>query len=163
MATDPSFLKRLEQPFIGIGEQYLAFKRYCPATVVIIDNDKTVQWEGTIQPTPISREYRVVVKYTLSHPPICIVKDPDISALAEGRKIPHTYRNHTGIKGTQLCLYLPAIKRKNKVSEWQPTMFLANTILPWASIWLLYFEFWLSSDVWDGGGVEHDESEVSGR
>lgn len=163
MATDSAFLKRLEQPLIGIAEQYLVLKRYCPGTVVIIDNDKTVQWEGTLQPTPFSREYRVVIKYTLSHSPVCIVKGLDLSALAEGRKIPHTYLNKTGIKGTQLCLFLPVIKQKNKLSEWQPTMFLADTILPWASIWLLYFEFWLHNGVWDGCGVEHEVIEESGR
>tara|TARA_R110002167_G_scaffold49026_3_gene143951 strand:- start:1939 stop:2430 length:492 start_codon:yes stop_codon:yes gene_type:complete len=163
MATDPSFLKRLEQPLIGIREQYLALKRFCPGTVVIVDNDKTVQWEGTLQPMPFSREYQVVIRYTLSHPPVCIVKDPDLLALAEGRKIPHIYQNQTGIRGTQLCLYLPVVKQKNKVSEWQPTMFLANTILPWASIWLFYFEFWVSSGEWNGGGVEHNVIEESGR
>ncbi|WP_300321486.1 hypothetical protein [Idiomarina sp.] len=163
MATDSSFLKRLEQPEIGIREQYLALKQFCPGTVVITDNDKTVRWEGTLQPTPFSREYRVVIKYTLSHPPVCVVKEPDLLALAGGREIPHIYQNQTGIKGTQLCLYLPAVKQKNKVSEWQPTMFVANTILPWASMWLLYFEFWLSNGKWDGGGVEHDVIEERGR
>lgn len=159
MATDPSFLKRLEQPLIGISEQYLALRRHCSGRVSIIDNDKTVVWEGILQPTPLSREYQVTIKYTLSNPPICVVKAPDLLALAEDRNVPHTYKNQTGIKGTQLCLYLPVIKQKNKIGEWHPTMFLANTILPWASIWLLYFEFWLHSGVWDGGGVEHDISE----
>ena len=163
MATDPLFLKRLEQPEIGIREQYLSLKQFCPGTVVITDNDKTVQWEGTLQPTPLSREYRVVIKYTLNHSPVCVIKEPDLSVLAKGRKIPHIYQNQTGIRGTQLCLYLPVIKKKNKVSEWQPTMFLANTILPWASMWLVYFEFWLASGEWDGGGVEHDAIAESGR
>lgn len=44
--TDPSFLKQLEQPLIGIGEQYLALKLFCGGKTVIMDNDKTVQWEG---------------------------------------------------------------------------------------------------------------------
>lgn len=163
MATDKSFLRRLEQPEIGIRDQYLALKQFCPGTVVISNNDKTVQWEGTLQPTPFSREYRVVIRYTLSHPPVCIVRDPDLPALAEGRAIPHVYQNQTGIRGTQLCLYLPVVKQKSKVSEWQPTMFLANTTLPWASMWLLYFEFWLSSGEWDGGGVEHNVIQESER
>jgi hypothetical protein len=161
--TDPSFLKQLEQPLIGIGEQYLALKLFCGGKAVIMDNDKTVQWEGTLRPAPFSREYFVIIKYTLGHPPICVVKDPDLSVLAEGRKIPHIYRNQTGIKGTQLCLYLPVIKQKNKISEWQPTMLLSDTILPWASVWLLYFEFWLHNDVWDGGGAEHDVIEENER
>lgn len=163
MGTDPSFLRRLEQPIIGIREQYLALKQFCPGTVAISDNDKTVQWEGMLQPLPFSREYRVVIRYTLSHPPVCVVRDPDLSTLAQGRKIPHIYQNQTGIRGTQLCLYLPVVTQKNKVSEWQPTMFLANTILPWASMWLMYFEFWLSSGEWNGGGVEHDVIEESER
>lgn len=163
MATDRAFLDRLENPEIGIREQYLALKQYCPGTVEILDNDKTVLWEGTLQPTPISREYQVVIRYTLSHSPVCVVKSPDLTVLAEGQKIPHTYQNQTGIKGTHLCLYLPVVKQKNKVSEWQSTMFLASTIVPWASMWLLYFEFWLSDGKWDGGGVEHDENNGSER
>lgn len=157
MVTDRAFLERLEHPEIGIRDQYLALKKHCPGTVEIFDNDKTVQWEGTLQPTPVSREYQVVIRYTLCKPPICVVKYPDLSALANDQKIPHVYQNQTGIKGTQLCLYLPVVKQKNKISEWQPTMLLASTILPWASIWLLYFEFWLSCGEWSGGGVEHDE------
>lgn len=163
MATDPSFLQRLELPRVAISEQYMALIRLCPGTAVILDNDKTVYWEGTIKPTEFSREYQVVIRYTLNHPPVCVVKDPDLATLADGRTIPHTYQNKTGIKGTQLCLYLPVIKRKNKVSEWQSTMFLADTIFPWASLWLLYFEFWLSSGEWDGGGVEHETIEETGR
>ncbi|SHG52729.1 hypothetical protein SAMN02745753_04078 [Marinomonas polaris DSM 16579] len=163
MATDSSFLKRLEYPVIGIREQYLALKYRSTGNVSIIDNDKTVLWEGTLQPTALSRTYTVVIKYTLSHPPVCIIKAPDLSTLAKDKLIPHIYRNKTGIKGTQLCLYLPVIKQKNKVSEWEPTMLLADTVLPWASVWLLYFEFWLSSGVWSGGGIEHSENDICQR
>lgn len=156
-------MERLEHPEISIRDQYLALKQYCPGTVEILDNDKTVRWEGTLQPTPVSREYQVVIKYTINHPPVCVVKSPDLLALAGDRKIPHTYQNQTGIRGTQLCLYLPVVKQKNKVSEWQSTMFLASTILPWASMWLLYFELWLSSGKWEGGGVEHEDIDGNER
>ena len=79
MATDRAFLKRLENPVVGIRDQYLALKKYCPGTVEILDNDKTVQWEGTLQPTPVSREYQVVIRYTLSQSPVCVVKSPDLT------------------------------------------------------------------------------------
>jgi hypothetical protein len=36
-------------------------------------------------------------------------------------------------------------------------MFLANTILPWACLWLFYFEDWLITSQWKGGG-EHPAS-----
>lgn len=160
MVTSRSILERLELPLIGISEQYLALKAHCPGNVKIANNDKTVLWEGVLQPTSLSREYMIVVKYTLSTSPVCVVKSPDLLTLAKGKKIPHTYLNQTGIKGTHLCLYLPRIRQKNKVSEWQPTMYIADTIIPWTSIWLFYFECWLSTGKWDGGGVEHDGSEA---
>ncbi|MFY8284389.1 hypothetical protein AAEU31_12850 [Pseudoalteromonas sp. SSMSWG5] len=158
MATKSSILSQLENPVISIADQYIAFKSCCKGDVAILDNDKTVQWTGYLQPTPLSRLYKVIIKYTLNKLPVCIVTEPDLKVLASGEAIPHTYQNNTSIKGTQLCLYLPKVKKLNKVSEWQPTMFVADTFIPWASAWLFYFECWLSTENWHGGGVEHDGS-----
>jgi hypothetical protein len=33
-------------------------------------------------------------------------------------------------------------------------MLLSQTILPWASEWLFYYELWLASDTWFGDGPE---------
>lgn len=38
--------------------------------------------------------------------------------------------------------------------EWTSEMPLAETIIPWASLWLFYFEDWLVTNGWKGGG-EH--------
>ena len=145
---------------ITIADQYSALKQHCNGRVSIQDNDRTVLWEGVLKPSPFSREYDVVIKYKMGKAPVCVVTSPDIKELAEGRTIPHIYRNKTGIEGTQLCLYLPKNKKKKKkrTSEWQSTYFIADTFLPWASLWLLYFEDWLFSDDWQGGG-EHDHDE----
>jgi len=32
-------------------------------------------------------------------------------------------------------------------------MMLIETVIPWSFLWLFYFEEWLVSDVWSGGGV----------
>jgi hypothetical protein len=60
--------------------------------------------------------------------------------LACGRDLPHVYRNPT-----RLCLYLP------RTPEWQPWMRLDQTVVPWTSLWLFYFEDWLDSGEWKGG------------
>jgi hypothetical protein len=31
-------------------------------------------------------------------------------------------------------------------------MLLADSIVPWASEWLFFYEFWLVTGEWDGGG-----------
>jgi hypothetical protein len=145
---------------ISIAGQYCALKHHCNGHVSIQDNDKTVAWEGTLKPSPFSREYNVIIKYTIGTSPICVVTSPDLKELSIGRTIPHLYPNNTGIEGTKLCLYLPKNekKKKRRASQWQSTDFIADSIIPWASLWLFYFEDWLFSDDWEGGG-EHPEIE----
>lgn len=74
------------------------------------------------------------------------VLSPNLLDLAAGRPLPHVYK-HDG-KGTRLCLWFP---RQN---EWVPQMRLGETYIPWTAEWLNYFEEWLLTDVWAGGG-EH--------
>ena len=58
---------------------------------------------------------------------------------APGRHLlPHVYSNG------DLRLYLPG--------QWNESMLLADTILPWTSQWLLYYELWLITGHWVGSG-----------
>jgi hypothetical protein len=44
-------------------------------------------------------------------------------------------------------------------------MRLDRTIVPWIALWLFYFEEWLASDDWKGGGmhpkIDEDHEEVA--
>ncbi|HYD75305.1 hypothetical protein [Ramlibacter sp.] len=77
--------------------------------------------------------------------PEVLVLSPDLSQLAGGRELPHTY----GRKGlaTRLCLWRP------DSGEWTPMRRLGDTVIAWTAEWLAYFEDWLFSDEWLGGGV----------
>ncbi|MGO9685863.1 MAG: hypothetical protein ACLPTZ_25385 [Beijerinckiaceae bacterium] len=75
--------------------------------------------------------------------PDVFVEAPDLNALAGGRALPHIYHDPT-----RLCLYLPG------KPEWAAWMRLDQTIVPWTLMWLFYFEDWLPSGEWRGGG-EH--------
>jgi hypothetical protein len=39
--------------------------------------------------------------------------------------------------------------------EWKDHMFLADTILPWTSAWLMHYELLLSLGYWTGTGDQH--------
>jgi len=41
-------------------------------------------------------------------------------------------------------------------------MRIDQTIVPWAVLWLFYYEEWLVSDRWKGGG-EHPPERTSGQ
>jgi hypothetical protein len=101
-------------------------------------------WRYTTSPTPLSHTYQLRIDYRQDYVPQVFVEDPDLVSLAEGRRLPHVYEQ----KPTRLCPYLP------RAGEWSDWMRIDQTIVPWAALWLFYFEEWLDSDEWKGGG-EH--------
>ena len=101
-------------------------------------------WRYIASPTPLSRSYAVRIDYHQGDIPKVFIDEPDLTALANGRRLPHVYEQ----KPTRLCLYLP------RAREWANGMRIDQTIVPWTALWLFYFEEWLTSDDWKGGG-EH--------
>jgi hypothetical protein len=101
-------------------------------------------WRYRVAPTPLSRDYGVRIDFRQGDTPDVFVDDPDLTALAEGRRLPHVYEQMP----TRLCLYLP------RAHEWRGFMRIDQTIVPWTALWLFYFEEWLTSNDWKGGG-EH--------
>ena len=86
-------------------------------------------WKTTLQPSELSLAY---------------VVSPNPLALADGaQRLPHVYDH---VK-QQLCLYYGPAR------EWTPDKMIADTIVPWASEWLLHYEFWLVTGIWHGGGI----------
>jgi hypothetical protein len=101
-------------------------------------------WRYSASPMPLSRAYQLRIDYRQDDVPRVFVEDPDLVRVAEGRRLPHVYEQQP----TRLCLYLP---RKR---EWSGSMRIDQTVVPWAALWLFYFEEWLDSHEWKGGG-EH--------
>jgi hypothetical protein len=75
-----------------------------------------------------------------------MVLSPDLKKLANGRTLPHVYSSRG--TGTQLCLWQP------RYEEWDWSMKLTQTYVPWSVEWLFYYEHWLDTNEWLGGG-EH--------
>jgi hypothetical protein len=101
------------------------------------------------QPTPISRQYLIEISYRHYKRPNVYVIEPDLLALTDGRKLPHVYQQDP----PDLCLYMP------NTGEWSPEKWISKTIVPWSFVWLYYYENWLATDHWAGGG-EHPGRET---
>jgi hypothetical protein len=106
-------------------------------------------WHHEASPSPLSRVYEVRIEMDQQLSPDVFVETPDLPVLAGGRKLPHVYQQ----RPPRLCLFLPG------TSEFRPWMRIDQTIVPWTVLWLFYFEEWLGSDEWKGGGEHPDESE----
>jgi hypothetical protein len=97
-------------------------------------------WTGSIQPNPLCATYRVGISWDgHRRRPLVRVLAPRLM-MPDGKYLPHVF------PGDELCLHYP--------SEWSAKMPIADTIVPWTSEWLFFYELWLATDEWHGGG--HD-------
>lgn len=102
-----------------------------------------LRWDFPVRPTVMSRTYSMHLEYWPHGAPRVYARAPDLVASADNRKLPHVYSQQP----TRLCLYLP------DTGEWHRSLTIAATIVPATYLWLDYFEEWLVSDEWKGGGV----------
>jgi len=139
---------------LSLPQQYLFLQR--SKTIVGEGRLGThrLEWRFCAQPTPLSRSYQVALVLEREGTPDVRVVDPNLRLLASGHDLPHIYQNPD-----RLCLYLPG------TGQWNASKRLDLTIIPWTHLWLLYFEEWLVSDDWKGGGrhPEEDHTEVGNR
>ncbi len=134
---------------INLAVQQLALrKQFSDAQCWIRRSELT--WVGTLTPSPLSRSYRVRLRYKLSGGPAVEVLDPELERRA-GEKPSHLY------PGDRLCLYLP------RTGERDSSMLLSETIIPWASEWLLHYEIWLATGEWCGGGIHPQRTQLKNR
>jgi len=126
-----------------------------PGTTFSFRSGKELVYRMKLSPSAASRIYTcdLHVRPGACHPEVIVV-DPNLKVLASGRSLPHVYP-HAG-KGAKLCLWRP------QQQEWHASMKLSETYVPWTVQWLWYFELWLQSGEWVGGG-EHPPTEKNKR
>lgn len=104
-------------------------------------------WTFEARPTLLSRAYQIRVHYRKFGSPDVYVMSPNLKELASDRYLPHVYSTNP----VKLCLHFPSY------DEWTPDKSIADTIVPWTYLWLNYFEHWLATDEWQGGGKHPGE------
>ncbi|HIP11149.1 MAG TPA: hypothetical protein EYG73_00385 [Arcobacter sp.] len=127
-------------------QQHFISLKYCPLSSNGSGKLKNnyFYWEFDIKPSDFSRIYKVLLiwDFTKTAPRVYILND-EIHNIAKEKNIPHLYSQEK----IQLCLYYPSY------NEFSRSMSLCETIVPWTFWWLSYYEEWLHSREWKGGGI----------
>ncbi len=116
-------------------------------------------WEGVLRPTSQTYDVRVDFELpahfalnatTYEYYPRVYVLRPELEEHPDYElgPIPHVWWDRRYRRQPNLCLFRPL---KN---EWSWDDAIADTTLPDASEWLFFYEFWLATGRWRGGG-EH--------
>lgn len=122
----------------NLALQAMSLRRLMPASSTRLQPGKFV-WAGVVQPTEETGRYELRIELSRGHTPSVRVLAPALKPNNDGL-LPHVY--DTG----QLCL--------SGRGQWQPNMYLAETFLPWACEWLVFYELWLATGLWYGDGPD---------
>ena len=129
---------------LGLHEQ-LAFLRLCWPGFRSRVIGKTLVSTGELRPSELSATYKVRIEQYGGDSPDVWVLDPELKRRMDDEPIPHMYGQE------RLCLYLPGGR------EWEHDDPIALTIVPWASLWLYFYELWHATGEWLGGGIHPEE------
>ena len=143
MGRKKSYTSKSRAP-ITVALQAMELKHVFPQSEVTLNKNAALSWIGQIQPSPLSQNYTVNIKYKLRKRPRVTIVTPKLVS-RNGEKIPHLFR------GEELCLF------RYTYFEWNSSMSLAETIVPWTALWLLHYEVWLAVGKWCGSNEEHPE------
>lgn len=104
-----------------------------------IKNDLGMFCTGTLRPSSLCDEYKIEIYYQTGTPPKVYIISPKIEYNDEI----HLYYDRS------LCLYYP------KDMPWGKHIMLADTIIPWISEWIIFYELWKESGKWEAPEVKH--------
>ena len=102
-------------------------------------------WVGEFQPSPMSANYRVSLRFRPRWCPEARVLTPKLEIREDASCLPHI--NADG----SLCLHAQG--------EWQGWMYVADYFVPWISSWLYFYEVWHATGLWLGGGTHPGKPE----
>ncbi len=134
-----SFFRKKEIPLIF--QKYLIQKEY-PGTECKFERNRLI-WIGMIKPTPLSREYKIkIVCKSGVRPKVMMIGEKILGI--EKPDFPHHFEIDPEKQMVVMCLHMP--------HEFDYSLSIAKTIIPWAQEWLYFYEIWLATGEWHGGG-----------
>ncbi len=132
---------------IPLIKQVIALRAAYPEGKCRIEGRKKIIWDAKIRPTPISQEYAVLLTWEFGRPPRVWVIGDELRKL-DAPDFPHKFEIDLDGKKVRLCLY--------RYQEFNSSKYLSETIIPWTVEWLYFYEIWLVTGQWCGGG-EHPQ------
>ena len=125
---------------LSIVQQKGLLEKEYPNSVVSFVGHSKIVWNYQLKPTELSSFYSIKLVFDGISPEVFVVNPNPLQKASGESKLPHVYDQ----KKQQLCLYW---------KDWDRTMPLSKTIVPWIADWLFYYEIWLYTGIWEGGGL----------
>ena len=116
----------------------------------VLEAKQLLVWVGPLR--GFQREYQVTVQWSWLDPksfPHVFLLDPVLKPRSGSDfiDIPHLLMDRNSPEDSALCLFDP------DAGQWNSTMWISDTTVPWASEWLHHYEFWHLDGIWRGANA----------
>jgi hypothetical protein len=111
----------------------------------------TAIWTGYWLPSPLSDTYQLRISCQLPRRPKIQIISPQLKLAAGKTKLPHVYKEGQ----LDICVHRP--------EEWNKHLYIADTIMPWISQWLRFYEYWEQTGNWEGKGTHPENTSHRSR
>jgi len=141
---------------ISIEAQIAAMAARWGGFTVVQCSGRAATWEGWLCPQKTWYHVRIAYRVPLAPESFRVIAvqprvqilDPvlELHPSYEEGPLPHVYINRQNPALPYLCLFDPYNH------EWTPTDLIADTTVPWTARHLYFYEGWLLTHKWKGGG-----------
>lgn len=123
--------------------------RFASIKPLTVFADGRITWIGPVRGFQMSYNVSVVWNSAKTIPPLVFVRHPTIAPRSgtDWLDIPHLLYDPESPRDSALCLFDP------EQNEWRGSMWISDTIVPWASEWLHHYELWHFDGVWRGANA----------
>ena len=118
-------------------------KRYTHSSGKI--SKSCLKWECRLRPQDITDTYLIQIEYRMKRKPVVYISEGRLSEEKDLNGVPHKYGVLEDGR-VQACL---------ERYDWKDTLFLADSIVPWAMEWALHYEMWLATGKWLAAEAPH--------
>lgn len=129
---------------LSMGQQLFALKHRFPNSSITHNKGK-LTWEARLTPTEGCETYELRLTWSRGRFPEVWARAGALERCEDLGSIPHQFGFDDKSKSVKLCL-----QRR----DWDSGQLIADTYVSWAMEWLVFFELWLATGEWLGGG-EH--------
>ena len=125
---------------LSVYAQAGMLRRDFPQSKVVKLSRGMLVWQCDLTPTAISDTYSIEIRYSdsMQKPEVYVINPTPLPLFEGAKELPHVYDH----KKQRICVHL--------LDEWNKTMPISNTFVPWASRWLNSYETWVVTGKWIG-------------
>lgn len=133
-------MRKFKKQELTQAQQLYFMKSKFPQLTAKVERQRSIIWQGPWGASDVGGQYLIRVSYKQGLRPRIAIIEPTLRLASGLKELPHTYEGQSDI-----CIHRP--------EEWHKGLVIADTIMPWISQWLYFYEIWSVTGKWFGKGT----------